>query len=167
MIVSAGRSESYPFAKSIGVGVVESSINTTRLILETKAKEILFAGSCGSYGKYNIFESVELEKALNIELSSLQNLSYTPLDFTTDKKYEYVNSSNYITATSQFNDFFLNNNITIENMEFYGVYLACKRLKVPCRGYFVVTNYCSKSAHEEYMKNYKKANEIIIKRFDG
>ena len=48
MIVCAGRNETFPFAQTIGVGLIESAINLTRLCLFDKPEYLLFVGSAGS-----------------------------------------------------------------------------------------------------------------------
>ena len=42
MIVSAGKNETFPFARPIGVGLVESAINLTKLCLFNRPEYILF-----------------------------------------------------------------------------------------------------------------------------
>ena len=60
MIVCAGRNETFPFAQTIGVGLIESAINLTRLCLFDKPEYLLFIGSAGSYGEHKIFDIIEL-----------------------------------------------------------------------------------------------------------
>ena len=80
MIVSAGNNETFSFATPIGVGLIESAINVTRLCLFDKPDYILFIGSAGSYGKHQIFDIVESSSGSNVELSFLEDNSYTPID---------------------------------------------------------------------------------------
>ena len=80
MIVCAGRNETFDFAQEIGVGLIESAIKLTKICLSEKPKSLLFIGSAGSYGKYEIFDIIESRQASNIELSYLISSSYTPLD---------------------------------------------------------------------------------------
>ena len=80
MIVSAGNQETFVFAKSIGVGLVNSAINLTKICLFDRPEFILFIGSAGSYGNHKIFDIVESKNSSNIELSFLENFSYTPID---------------------------------------------------------------------------------------
>jgi nucleoside phosphorylase len=80
MIVSAGKSEVFDFSYPIGVGMVVSAINLTQLCLFDKPEFLLFVGSAGSYGEHNIFDIVESKGAGNIELSFLQDKSYSVVD---------------------------------------------------------------------------------------
>ncbi len=80
MIVSAGNQETFTFAKSIGVGLVSSAINLTKICLFNRPEFILFIGSAGSYGNHKIFDIVESKNSSNIEMSFLENFSYTPID---------------------------------------------------------------------------------------
>lgn len=169
MIVSAGRNESFPFAKSIGVGLIESSINLTKLCLFDRPEFILFVGSAGSYGNYDIFDIVESKNSSNVELSFLNNSSYTPLDnaikidtnFT--KSEVVINSSNYISTDKTLAKEFLNYNIDLENMEFFSVLSVAKEFEIPAFGIFIVTNYTDKNAHSDFLKNHKIAMEKLIK----
>lgn len=51
LIVCAGKSENFSFAKSIGVGLVEASIGLSELVLAQKPEKIIFIGTCGLYNK--------------------------------------------------------------------------------------------------------------------
>jgi nucleoside phosphorylase len=171
MIVCAGNSESFPFALSIGVGLVESSINLTRLCLFDKPERLLFVGSAGSYGKYNIFDVVHTKSASQIELSYIDKLSYTPIDnvISTDNvscETPIVNSSNYITTSKSHWDFFQKNNIHLENMEFFSVMRVAQEFDIAAGGLFVVTNYCDANAHNDFITNHKQAKGIIAKEIE-
>lgn len=177
MIISAGNEEIFDFATPIGVGLVESAMNLSRLALFEKPEFLLFIGSAGSYGKREIFEIVESRGATQIELSFWQNCSYTPIDnaiISEGLDIEHhcmVNSSNYITTCDRYSENFLKNGIEIENMEFFCVLSVAKEHSIPAGGIFVVTNHCNREAHREYMKNIPKAKDIlqnyVKKRFKG
>ncbi len=171
MIVCAGNNETFPFATPIGVGLVESTINLTRLVLFDKPDFLIFVGSAGSYGKYKIFDIVESMTASQIELSFWQNNSYTPIDnvieakqITKQKQQNkiIVNSSNYICTNIELAKNYLKHNIHLENMEFFSVLSVAKEFEIPVLGIFVVTNYTDKNAHKEFIKNHKKAKELLI-----
>ena len=66
MIICAGRNETFAYAHSIGVGLIESAINLTRMCLFDKPDYLLFVGSAGSYGNYKVFDIVESKRASNI-----------------------------------------------------------------------------------------------------
>ena len=169
MIVCAGRNETFKFAEAIGVGLIESAINLTKICLLNKPETILFIGSAGSYGKYEIFDIIESSKAANIELSFLTNSSYTPLEkvLEVDNKIQrndtIVNSSNYITTDEkvavQYNEY----GIGIENMEYFSVLQVALAFKIPVAGIFIITNYTNENAHKDFIKNHKEA----MKRLSG
>lgn len=168
MIISAGNSESFSFSTSIGIGLIESTINLTRLCLFDRPEHLVFIGSAGSYGKYKIFDIVESSSASNIELSFFENNSYTPLDniiVTKNKTFKdetIVNSSNYITTNETLSQEFNQYNIGIENMEFFSVCSVAKEFKIPVAGIFVVTNYTNKEAHQDFLKNHQEAIQKLV-----
>ncbi len=166
MIVCAGNSENFEFATPIGVGLIETAINLTRLCLFDKPEFLLFVGTAGSYGKYDIFDIIESKTAANIELSFLKNDSYTPLDNiittnTQNKKDIIVNSSNYITTNKDLAKKFVKLNIDIENMEFFSLLRVAQEFEVPAGGVFCITNFTNENAHNDFLKNHAKAKEKL------
>lgn len=168
MIVCAGISEIFKFATPIGVGLVDSAMNLTKICSDKKPKEIIFVGSAGSYGELDIFELFTSYKAANVEQSALEQKAYSPISSSVDslskdmpKKSLVVNSSNYITTDEKNAKAFLKSGLDAENMEFYSVLSVAKSFNIPAFGAFVVTNYCDGSAHADYMKNIPIAKEIL------
>jgi nucleoside phosphorylase len=164
MIICAGDIESFDFAKSIGIGMIESSINLTKLCINNSPKSLIFVGSAGSYGRYNLFDIVYSHKASNIESSFLNNQSYTPInntialeEFGNYKSNTIVNSSNYITTDNLSSKKALDKKIDIENMEFYSVASVAKHFNLPFLGIFIITNFTNKNASNEFKKNHKTA----------
>jgi nucleoside phosphorylase len=171
MIVSAGLGETFPFAVPIGVGLVNASINLTRVLVKKTPKNILFIGTAGSYGKYKEFQLLTSNRAVNIEIGFLQNLSYSPIfgeirgaecnvPRETSQKI-IVNSSNFITADAAQAKLFLEYGLGIENMEFFAVLKTAEKFDIPALGLFCVTNYCDKNAHDNFFKNQRKAKELL------
>lgn len=166
MFVCAGDIESFSFATPIGVGLIDSAINLTRLALFDRPDSIVFIGSAGSYTRdYNIFDIVTSQNSSNIELSFLRDDSYSPIDNVIAQKESdiIVNSSNYITTNFELSQKLLKFNIKIENMEFFSVLKIAKEFEIPAIGIFVITNYCDKDAHTQFIKNHSKAKELLIK----
>jgi len=167
MIVCAGKTESFEFAYPIGIGMIESAINLTQLCLLDKPEYLLFVGSAGTYGDHAIFDIVESCGASNIELSFLQHKSYAPIDnviishFNNVSHETIVNSSNYITTDFELAQEFKQHKIGLENMEFFSVLRVAQEFNIQAAGIFVVTNRCDKNAHEDFIKNHKKAIEKI------
>ncbi|WP_417332321.1 purine-nucleoside phosphorylase [Halarcobacter sp.] len=167
MIICAGRNETFNFAKEMGVGLIESAINLTRQCLFDKPEFLLFIGSAGSYGNHEIFDIVESKRAANIELSFLEDNSYTPLDNVLESENKMVrndtiiNSSNYISKNFELSKNFNEYGIGAENMEFYSILQVAKEFEIPVAGIFVITNYTNENAHEEFLKNHKEAMEKL------
>jgi nucleoside phosphorylase len=165
--ISAGKTEVFDFATPIGVGLIESAINLTKLCEFDRPDLLIFVGSAGSYGKLKIFDIFESKSASNIEHCMLKNECYTPLDNVIsleDVSHEtiIVNSSNYITTNPLFSKAYEKLNIHAENMEFFSVLRVAKEYEIPALGIFVVTNYCHQNAHQEYLENIKTAKEKLI-----
>lgn len=167
MIICAGNNETFDFATPMGVGLIESAINLTRLCLFDKPEFLLFVGSAGSYGEHKIFDIVESKTASNIELGFLNNDAYTPLDnvisTNTDqtKRDVIVNSSNYISTNEELSKKFLKLGVGIENMEFFAVLKVAQEFDIPAGGVFCITNYTNKNAHEDFLKNHDEAKKIL------
>ena len=162
MIICAGDIESFEFATPIGIGLVDSAMNLTKLLLDKKPKSLTFIGSAGSYGKYKPFEIVESSSVVNIENSFLTGGSYTPIKSIVSREtIDIVNSSNYITTDEKLSMAYRKMNVELENMEFYSVVRVAQEFKIPVKGIFVVTNYCNKSAHKDFITNHEKAKTVL------
>jgi nucleoside phosphorylase len=166
-IVSAGKTEIFNFATPIGVGLIESAINLTKLCEFDRPDYLIFIGSAGSYGKLNIFDIIESKTASNIENCFFKKECYTPIDNiisleNVSHETKIVNSSNYITTNPSLAKAYLKLNIQAENMEFFSVLKVAKEYNIPAKGIFIITNYCNENAHKEYLKNIKTAKEKLI-----
>jgi len=166
MIICAGNNETFDFATPMGVGLIETSINLTRLCLFDKPEFLLFVGTAGSYGKHDIFEIIESKTASNIELGFLDNCAYTPLENMistnqTNKQDVIVNCSNYISTCHTKTKRFLELGIGIENMEFFAVLRVAQEFEIPAGGVFCITNYTNENAHNDFVKNHTKAKELL------
>ncbi len=166
MIICAGNNETFDFAVPMGVGLIETAMNLTRLCLFDKPEFLLFVGTAGSYGKHDIFDIVESKTASNIELAFLEKRAYTPLDNvvstqTDGSKDIIVNSSNYISTDAELVKKFLNFGVEIENMEFFSVLRIAQEFDIPAGGVFCVTNYCNETAHEDFLKNHEQAKALL------
>lgn len=101
MFICVGNNESFEFAKSVGMGLVDSAIGLTRLILHYAPREIIFVGSAGSY---EYFEGVDskLESSLDSANSAFldSNLSAKNLD---SKDSAFLDSKNLDSKNAAFN----------------------------------------------------------------
>jgi len=166
MIICAGNNETFDFATPMGVGLIETSINLTRLCLFDKPEFLLFVGTAGSYGKHNIFDIIESKTASNIELGFLDKCAYAPIENvistnTTDKQDVIVNSSNYISTCQNKTKKFIELGIELENMEFFSVLKVAQEFDIPAGGIFCITNYTNKNAHADFIKNHNKAKKLL------
>jgi nucleoside phosphorylase len=166
MIICAGKSELFDFAVPAGIGMVDVTMNLTKLCMKEAPKYLLFIGTAGSYGEKKIFDIVESKAATNIENSFFTGGSYTPIDnlvsATEDVSREtLVNSSNYITRNKDIGKHYLEKNIHLEIMEYFAVLKVAQSFGIPAGGVFCVTNYCDKNAHEDFIKNQKEAMEKL------
>lgn len=161
LFLCAGNGEVWDFAKSIGVGLVSSAINLTRLLSANSGyKKVIFVGSCGLYDKGNIFDIIEAKSATNVEISELLGLSYTPINHHVSHE-TMINSSNFITTDKSIASKFYERGLVAENMEFYSVCEVASSFGIPAFGIFCATNFCDKNAHDDFIKNHKKAMEIL------
>ncbi len=166
MIVCAGQNETIKGAVPVGIGLVQSAINLTKLCMKNRPKELIFVGSAGSYGRVGLFEKVVAFEAYNVEVSYLDNLSYTPLkelinDNVSCETNIKINSSNYITTSKQHSKKFLQLGLDLENMEFYSILSVAKSFGIDVKGEFVVTNYCDENAHKDFIAHHEKAKKIM------
>ena len=181
MIVCAGNIEQFDFAKPAGIGLENVAVNLTRMCMLEKPAFLFFVGTAGSYGEKEIFEIVVSKKATQIEQSVITEDAYTPLEealkgivslekiaetnsFFKDQNVSretIVNSSNYITTNEAVGAWYRKRGIHLENMEFYAVLKVAKAFNIPATGLFIVTNYCNKDAHNDFMKNHQEAMERL------
>jgi nucleoside phosphorylase len=167
MIICAGNNETFDFAMPVGVGLVDSAINLTRLMVQETPTSLLFIGSAGSYGGYKTFDIIESSAAANIELGLITQSAFTPIDNTIyhgDVSREtsiMINSSNYITTDMEVASEYKKLGLELENMEFYSILKVAESFEIPARGIFIVTNYCDENAHADFIKNHEKAKALL------
>jgi nucleoside phosphorylase len=172
LIVCAGNNETFSFATSMGVGLVDMTLNLTRACIMNPPEFLLFVGSAGSYGKYKPFDIVESMKASQIELSFLQKNAYTPIDNVVEADAKnvshetMVNSSNYISTNMELTENFQKFGIGLENMEFFAFLRVAQEFNIPAGGIFVVTNYTDENAHADFMQNHKLAMDKLAHYVD-
>ena len=163
MFICAGESETFDFAKPMGIGLIDMSINLTKLCMSKNPPAfIFFVGTAGSYGEHQLFDIVESKTASNIENSFFNAKAYTPIDnvISTSENVSretIVNSSNYITTDETLSKHYLSNNIGLENMEFFAVLKVAKHFNIPAGGAFIVSNYCNAKAHKNFINNHAEA----------
>ncbi len=166
MFVCAGDSEQFDFATPIGIGMVDAAIHLTRLCVEHPPTSLTFVGTAGSYGRKEMFEIIESHTATNVENGFFDGKTYTPIDHVISmvedvSRETWVNSSNYITTSEASAHQYIENNIDLENMEFYAVLKVAKELGIPANGIFIVTNYCNANAHKDFISNHDEAKQRL------
>ncbi|MEE3776574.1 purine-nucleoside phosphorylase [Campylobacter sp. CX2-4080-23] len=168
LIVCAGAMESFEFAKSIGIGMVEPAINLTKILLNSNRlpKKIIFIGSCGLYGDEKLLEIYKSTQACNYEIAGIMGLGYTPIDMKIAKvsqETNIINSSNFITNSKDISIKFKNLGFMAENMEAYAIWCVAMKFNIDFELILCATNYCDENAHNDFIKNYPKAKENITK----
>ena len=162
MFICAGESEQFNFALPVGIGMTDVAINLTKLCMSEKPKFLYFVGTAGSYGEKKVFDIIESKTAAIIENSFFNAGAYSRIDNMVSSAEDVsretiVNSSNYITTEEEVSKAYLKKNIHLENMEYYAVIKVAKAFRIPVAGAFIVTNYCNKNAHKDFMDNHKEA----------
>jgi nucleoside phosphorylase len=89
MLISSGNKEILQGVHPMGIGLIETSINLSRVCLFNKPDFLLFFGSAGSYGEHKVFDIIESSSSSNVELSFLQDNSYTPIDNACDNEVSF------------------------------------------------------------------------------
>ncbi len=168
MIVCAGGNENFPFAKAIGIGLVESVFYLTQICFNEKPSKLIFIGTCGLYDKGKLLEIYKSSHAFNIEFSKISNAFYTPAkneiyieNENVSSKTIKINSSNYICQNSHAAKEFANLGFFAENMEAFSVLSVAKNLNIQAECILCATNFCNENAHKDFMKNHKKAKEKL------
>ena len=136
-------------------------------ILNALPREIIFIGSAGLYKDGEVFEIYESSVAANIEISSLENKSYSPIESeiasVVPRGTCRVNSSNFITTDQNLAHKLFDRGYFLENMEFFAVLKVAQKFQILAYGIFVATNFCDKNAHEDFIKNHEQAKKELEK----
>ena len=136
-------------------------------ILNALPNEIIFIGSAGLYKDGQIFEIYDSSAAANIEISSLENKSYSPIESeiasVVPRGTCKVNSSNFITTDQNLAHELFSRGYFLENMEFFAVLKVAQKFQIPAYGIFVATNFCDKNAHADFIKNHEQAKKELEK----
>ena len=136
-------------------------------ILNALPSEIIFIGSAGLYKEGEIFEIYESSSVANIEISSLENKSYSPIESKiasiVPRGTCKVNSSNFITTDQNLAHKLFDRGYFLENMEFFAVLKVAQKFQIPAYGIFVATNFCDKNAHEDFIKNHEQTKKELEK----
>ena len=136
-------------------------------ILNALPSEIIFIGSAGLYRDGEILKIYESSVAANIEISSLENKSYSPIESeiasVVPRGTYKVNSSNFITTDQNLAHELFDRGYFLENMEFFAVLKVAQKFQIPAYGIFVATNFCDKNAHTDFIKNHEQAKKELEK----
>ena len=136
-------------------------------ILNALPNEIIFIGSAGLYKDGEVFKVYESSAAANIEISSLENKSYSPIKneiaSVVPRGTCKVNSSNFIMTDKNLAHKLFDRGYFLENMEFYAVLKVAQKFQIPAYGIFVATNFCDENAHTDFIKNHEQAKKELEK----
>mgnify|MGYP000914345067 CR=1 FL=1 len=130
-------------------------------------EKIVFVGSAGLYKDGEILQIYESLVGANIEISSVENRSYSPIECEISSIVSRgtikTNSSNFITTDKNLAHKMFEKGYFLENMEFFSVLKVAQIFKIPAYGIFVATNFCDKNAHADFIKNHAEAKKILTK----
>ena len=130
-------------------------------------EKIVFVGSAGLYKDGEILQIYESLVGANIEISSVENRSYSPIECEISSIVSRgtikTNSSNFITTDKNLAHKMFEKGYFLENMEFFSVLKVAQIFKIPAYGIFVATNFCDKNAHADFIKNHTVAKKILTK----
>ncbi|WP_084041962.1 purine-nucleoside phosphorylase [Campylobacter concisus] len=130
-------------------------------------EKIVFVGSAGLYKDGEILQIYESSVGANIEISSVENRSYSPIECEISSIVSRgtikTNSSNFITIDKNLAHKIFEKGYFLENMEFFSVLRVAQIFKIPAYGIFVATNFCDKNAHADFIKNHAEAKKILTK----
>lgn len=167
MILCAGRSENFNFAKQIGVGLVEAAIGAA-LLAKDSTEPLIFIGTAGSYNvnTADIGSTVFVQKACQFELrgESLfpQEIAVNIPDFVSrETTWSICNSSSYITTSQEDAILFSKLGADIENMELFSVFSVAKKFNLQAVGILYITNVCNENARSDYAKNLPSAIKAL------
>ena len=136
-------------------------------ILSALPSEIIFIGSAGLYKDGEVFKIYESSVAANIEISSLENKSYSPIESeiasVVPRGTCKINSSNFITTNQNLAHELFDRGYFLENMEFFAVLKVAQKFQIPAYGIFVATNFCDKNAHADFIINHEQAKKELEK----
>lgn len=136
-------------------------------ILNALPSEIIFIGSAGLYKEGEIFKIYESSVAANVEISSLENKSYSPIESeiasVVPRGTCKVNSSNFITTDQNLARKLFDCGYFLENMEFFAVLKVAQKFQIPAYGIFIATNFCDENAHAGFSKNHEQAKKELEK----
>ena len=145
----------------------EKSSQNPDKILNALPSEIIFIGSAGLYKEGEVFKIYESSVAANIEISSLENKSYSPIESeiasVVPRGTCKVNSSNFITTDQNLANKLFDRGYFLENMEFFAILKVVQKFQIPAYGIFVATNFCDKNAHADFIKNHEQAKKELEK----
>lgn len=165
LIICAGKSEDFKFAKSVGVGLVEAAINLTKICLEKKPEKLVFIGSCGLYRDGKMLKIYESTHAFNIEASKLTHNFYSPaeceVNLGVSHETKICNSSNFICTDEKVAVKFANLGFFMENMEAFSVLNIAKKFGIEAVCFLCASNFCDKFAHETFIKNHTKVKQNL------
>jgi len=136
-------------------------------ILNALPSGIIFVGSAGLYREGEILKIYESSVAANIEISSLENKSYSPTESEiasiVPRGTCKVNSLNFITTDQNLAHELFDRGYFLENMEFFAVLKVAQKFQIPAYGIFVATNFCDKNAHADFIRNHEQAKKELEK----
>ena len=130
-------------------------------------EKIVFIGSAGLYKDGEILQIYESSVGANIEISSIENRSYSPIECEISSIVSRgtikTNSSNFITTDKNLAHKIFEKGYFLDNIVFFSFIRLSQIFKIPAYGIFVATNFCDENAHADFIKNHAEAKKILTK----
>ena len=111
----------------VGVGKVESAINTTLLIQKYNPDIVINFGSCGSLSNYKVGEVLEVGTAV-YDFDGAGTIDFEPIEFNKEaKKTCFTTDSFYHKDSSKYTDQYLRliETCDVVDMEIYSIAVSC------------------------------------------
>lgn len=166
------------FLHSVGVGMVEAALGTTRLLAalpNVSNTEVLFIGSAGALSPaLQLLAPVVARFATLADPCRAQNESYLPdickttfpaselssLPFANLARCGFATPASISATESLAALLSEQTKASAENLELFGVASACASFGVPWSALSVITNHVGPAAHQQWKQNMPRAAEI-------
>jgi purine-nucleoside phosphorylase len=153
-----------------GVGAINATIATTRLLQEFSPQRVLFVGTCGAYtDRFGVGDCLTVSEAIATSVLELQGRAYRSSLETTRWLSDWAlplplaKVAVTLAITSNAEDAGLLSQIAdVEHLELTSVFAACQSVKVPVAAALAVANRVGLNAHAEWRENHEGASRRLV-----
>ena len=170
--------------ESVGTGVIDAAVNTSRLLSETSSPglRVLFVGSVGAYDMaVPLLSFVTAEKVIFTDYANSAMRAFLPpivpivsiantvlrekVEQTTQSKREFVYTTPSITSNLDAADILRHSTgAGYESLELFAVARACDTFSTPWASLSAVTNHIGPEGHQEWERNFAKAAKLTAEK---